>query len=219
MSYCKNCEIEYKTNLDKCLICGDNLNNEVELKFNYQPYVKESMFKKYFLKAFMLLNILSIIITISIDYVYDQTLYFSLIVSLCNLYFILFLTIIFSHHSFERKVFNSVFLSSILVILIGIIIKNYHWAIDLVLPFLFISNTLMLTIITFVKRKTWQDYAPPLMLSILANILVILLNFFNISVVKWPILVSFFYGLSTLLGLMIFTPKDIKEEFIRRLHI
>lgn len=219
MSYCKNCEITYKTSLEKCLICGDNLEHEENLSYNYQAHKHVSPIKKYFLKAFILLNIISILVTLTIDYIDDSQLYFSLIVSLCNLYLIIFLNLLFNHYSVIKKLFTSIFLGSTLIVLIGILIKDYHWAIDIVLPFLFISNTLMLTITLFVKRNVWQEYALFLILSVFSNILIVLLNVFNISNTSWAITVSFFYGISTLLGLFIFTPKDIKEEFLRRLHI
>lgn len=219
MSYCKNCEITYKTNLEKCLICGDILDHEEHSVDNYPKHKRVSPLKKYFLKSFILLNIISIIVTLTIDYLDDSNLYFSLIVSSCNLYFIFFIKLLFNHFGVIRKIFSSVFLSSTLIVIIGIIIKDYHWAIDIVTPFLFVSNTLMLTITIFVKRKDWQEYALFLILSALSNILIVLLNFLNISNTKWAITVSFFYGISTLLGLIIFTPKNIKEEFLRRLHI
>lgn len=219
MSYCKNCEISYKNSLEKCLICGDTLEHEDNLTYNYQEHKRVSPLKKYFLKTFILLNIISIIVTITIDYINNGQLYFSLIVSLCNLYFIIFLNLLFNHFSVIKKIFASIFLSSTLIVIIGIIIKDYHWAIDIVLPFLFISNTLMLSITIFVKRKDWQDYALFLILSALSNILIVIINILNISNDTWAITVSFFYGISTLLGLFILTPKNIKEEFLRRLHI
>lgn len=219
MNFCKNCEIEYKANLSKCLICGDTLNNNQELPFNFKEHKRESSFKKHFIKAFMLLNIISILVTTSIDYIENGSLFFSLIVSLSNLYLMLFVRLIINHFSVLVKIFTSIFLTAIFLILFGVVIDDYHWAIDIVLPFLFITNTLTLTITIIVKKKNWQNYALYLMLSVLSNILIVLLNVFNISNISWAISLSFFYGISTLLGLIVFTPKNVKEEFLRRLHI
>lgn len=219
MSYCKNCEINYKAPLNKCMICGDDLTPDLDLKYHYQKHEKESKFKKNFLKAFILLNVISIFVNLTIDYLYNDKLFYSLIVSASNVYLILFLNLIFNHQSFVKKLFKSIFLSLIYLIAIALLIKDYNWAIDLVLPALLISNTLTLTIITIVKRKDWENYAIFLVLSTFVNIGIFLLNIFNVSETKWLITTSFFYGLSTLLGLIIFTPKEIKDEFLRRLHI
>lgn len=219
MNYCKNCKIEYKTNLDKCLICGDNLDNSTKLPFNFKEHKKVSSFKKYFINGFILLNIISILVTTSIDYIENGTLYFSLIVSLSNLYLIAFVKLILNHFSVLVKMFTAVFLTSFFLLLFGLVINDYHWAIDIVLPFLFITNTLLLTITIIVRKKHWQSYALYLILSVFTNILIVFLNIFNISNTTWAIAASFYYGISTLLGLIIFTPKNVKEEFLRRLHI
>lgn len=222
MKHCDNCKISYKNDLDVCLICGDDLRTDEDhltLEYNYTKYVKESVFKKYFLKSFILLNIVSILVTLYIDYTLNKSLSFSLIVGVSNLYLIFFVKVALNNKSIVIKGIEFLFLSAVYFILLGISIDSYDWVIDLVLPFILIANTLMLTIMSLVKRNDWQKYAVFLLISIFANILIILINILGFSQIKWAITASFLYGVATLISLLIFTPKNVKEEILRIFHL
>lgn len=220
MKYCNNCKVNYKNDITSCLICHSNL-DEINDNYedNYPSYVKRSMFKKYFYNSFLLLNIISIIVNIFIDYSFNNKLHYSLIVSSSNLYLIIFLKLLLNNKSYIIKSFQLTFINIIYIILLGHIIKSTSWAIDIVFPSLLILNTIILLITTFVKSNNWQKYAVFLLLSILSNILIILLNIFKLTTITWLVTTSFLLGLIMVLFLLIFTPKDIKEEIKRRLHL
>lgn len=220
MKYCKNCDVKYKSDINKCLICNstlEELNNGFE--DNYPTYVKKGVFKKHFYNFFLLLNIISIIATLFVDYSVNKSLYFSLIVSSSNIYLIIFLKLILSNRSFVLKSFRLTFINVSYIILLGHILRSVSWALDIVFPSMLILNTLILLITTFVKRNNWQKYFIFLLISVLSNLLIILLNIFNISNTTWLITTSFLLGLSVLIFLLIFTPKDVKEEIKRRFHL
>jgi len=220
MKFCKTCNIKYKNDISNCLICNDiliEINNDYVN--NYPTYIKENMFKKYFYNIFLILNIISIVTTLFIDYSYNNSFFFSLIVSVSNIYLIVFLKLLFNNKSYVIKSFQLTFINVVYLITLGHILNDITWAIDIVFPSLLILNTIILLITTFVKSKNWQKYAIFLLISVLSNILIIILNVLNITTIKIFINISFLFGLLVIISLLIFTPKNIKEEIKRRLHL
>ncbi|WP_026392163.1 DUF6320 domain-containing protein [Haploplasma modicum] len=221
MKYCENCKINYEKDFKKCLLCGDDLiSNETDLTVNSYPTIKKTKEPLNIIyRTFILLNIISIIVSIFIDYNADKNLSWSLIVSSGNISTLLFLKLLFSESKLVLRIISFLFISLIELIIIGYLSKDPSWAIDIVLPLGSSIITIFLTVVIFSKSKRWQDYAISLIISCIINISLILLNIFNVTVTKWPVLVAFFIGLSTLLLLILFAPKKLKEELLRRFHI
>lgn len=220
MKYCKNCEVHYDNPIEKCLICHNQLENEndTEIVNKFPPYIQKKHTRSIIVRLNLLLNILSILLSILINYSVESTLSWSLIVSVSNIYLILLVNLIVSKQNAALKVTYMVLLTTIEIIAIGFLLKDIHWAIDIILPFSMISTTLFLTIFTLSTKYRWQDYIFLLLLSVVGNILLILLNIFNVTVTKWAVYGSFIYGLVTLIGLIVFLPKSVKEELLRRFH-
>lgn len=221
MKYCENCKINYEKDLKKCLLCGDDLiSNEVDSTINSYPTIKKTKDPLNIIyRTFILLNIISIIVSIFVDYNADKNLSWSLIVSSGNISTLFFLKLLFSESKLVLRIISFLFISLIELIIIGYVSKDPSWAIDIVLPLGSSIITIFLTVVIFSKSKRWQDYAISLIISCIINISLILLNIFNVTVTKWPVLVTFFIGLSTLLLLILFAPKKLKEELLRRFHI
>jgi len=220
MKYCKNCNTYYESSHSHCLLCHNELASVDEKSVsNFAPYIRKKNKYTFFTKSFSLVNIISMIISMFIDYSVNKVLSWSLIVSVGNLYLILFLLTIIRKTRFSYKVINILIISTLEIIAIGFLTDDYHWALDIVFPFILIVNTLFLTIMLIVKRKEWQDYIFLLFGAILFDLLSILLNILKVSNITWAITSSFIFGLITLIALLIFSPKDLKEEFSRRFHV
>ncbi|VEU80881.1 DUF6320 domain-containing protein [Haploplasma axanthum] len=220
MKSCKNCDIKYDSPVEYCLLCHNELHEDgTPTEYHFQPYKKSKSSISLLFRIFILINLASIIITSFVNYSLSRKLDWSLIVSVSNIYLIILLWIILYSPKFVIKLLGFIVLTTIEILAIGFLIKDHHWAIDIVLPFSLISSTLLLTIVLLSKKNKWQDYISFLLTSIGFNLLVILLNIFKITQIKWAITASFFYGLLTLIGLIIFSPKEVKEEFMRRFHI
>lgn len=220
MRYCKTCEVHYETPLEHCLLCSDQLNHLSEDdSYNFPAYKAKSKFTKYFIRGTLYLNIISIIISLSVNYLVSREFTWSLIVSVSNIYILLFVKLLLSDIKFITRLVLMIVISILEILAIGFLTSDPSWAIEIVLPFSIILNTIILLIFTLAKRKRWQDYTLLLILSTLTNMGLILLPIFKVTTNNWAIISSFFVGLFTLFALLVFTPKDLKEEFLRRFHI
>lgn len=220
MRYCKTCDVKYEAPLDNCIICSDALEkseNEV-IHYDFAPYQKKSNKSEIFFKGLFLLNLMAIIISLTLEFIIDKTFDWSLIVSVSNLYLILFVRTLKSHSKFAIRLFWIVILSILELLAIGFLTDDFYWALDIVMPLSLILNTILLIVFTLSKRKRWQDYAMFLIISSLSNMTIILLPIFEVAQTNWAYIASFLFGLFTLISLFIFSPKDLKEEFLRRFH-
>lgn len=220
MKYCKTCKINYEAPIEHCLLCSDSLEVTSELEVNNYPnYRAKSKFSKYFIKGTFLLNIMSIIICLSVNYLVSKNFTWSLIVSVSNLYVILFVRLLLAESKIISRLFLIIAISILELLAIAYLTNDISWAIEIVLPFILMLNTIILVVFTFAKRDNWQDYTLFLILSTLTNMGLIVLPILNVTSINWAIITSFFVGFFTLLLLLIFTPRNLKEEFLRRFHI
>lgn len=221
MKSCSNCNIKYDSKIEHCLICHTVLNDDSknDLIDNYPTYKKTKDTNSIINKIVLLVNIVSIIISVFIDFSINKSLSWSLLVSISNIYLIILFRVILSKLRTSLKIINLIILTTLLVVGIGLILEDYHWAIDIFLPFALITNTLTITIIILSRRSKWRDYISFLFISIIMNLLLILLNVFRVTNIRWAVTACFLYGLFTLFSFVIFTPKDLKEEILRRFHV
>lgn len=220
MRYCKTCQIHYDTDLIHCIFCNGELEipEDDQTSYKFKPITKKRHLG-FFFRLFVFLNFISIFLSLTIDYLTGMPISWSLVVSSTNVYVIAALFILL-YPSFWASKFTKMMVATILVvILIGLSIREVSWAIDYVFPFTAMSVSLVLTALIISNRKRWFEYFPPLFISILVGLLPGLLILLKVAQVHWPSLVSFIYSAVTLLGIIFLPSKSSREEFKRRFHI
>lgn len=220
MRYCKTCHVHYDTDIEHCILCGGDLEigENDQSVFKFKEITKKSR-SNFFYRLFVFLNFMSIIITLSLDYLSGLPLSWSLVVSATNLYTVVILMILLNPNFWASK-FTKMMISTILVvILIGLSLRDYSWAVDFVFPLAVASTMLVLTILIIANRKKWFDYFAPLLIITIVGLVPGILFLMNVLTVYWPSIISFSYAAVTLLGIVFLPSKNSREEFKRRFHI
>lgn len=174
---------------------------------------------RLFIRIFYFLNIVSVIVSLYLDYADGLPLEWSLIVSITNLYAIAMFMTLTVPTIWTSKLTKSIILTVLSIILIGLSIRDYAWAIDIVLPFAVLSNILIITILILANKKKWFDYFSSLIVITIIGLIPGLLNLFRVTTLQWPSLICFAYSAFTLFGIFILPSKSSREEFKRRFHI
>ena len=136
-----------------------------------------------------------------------------------NVYAIIMFSILTNAALWTSKLTKSIVLTVLSVILIGLSIRDYDWAVDYVFPFAVLSNTLLITILILSNKKKWFDYFVSLVFISIVGLIPGLLNILNITHVQWPSLICFSYSVFTIIGIIFLPSKASREEFKRRFHI
>ena len=104
MRYCKTCHVHYDTDLEHCMLCGGDLEvtENDQSVYKFKEITKKSR-SNFFYRFFVFLNFMSIIITLSLDYLSGLPLTWSLVVSVTNLYTVVLLMILLNPNFWASK--------------------------------------------------------------------------------------------------------------------
>lgn len=220
MRYCKTCHIHYDTDLEHCLLCDGELEipADDQSEYKFKDITKKPKFNFYY-RLFIFLNIMSILASITLDYINGQSLSWSLIVSVTNIYSIIMLMTLGNPTFWVSKFTKTIIFTISMVVLLGLAIRDHTWAVDIVFPIAVSSTMLILTILIFSNRKKWFDYFASLFIITIIGLIPGLLILFNVLTITWPSLVCFVYAILTLLGMIFLPSSSSREEFKRRFHI
>lgn len=223
MKKCKNCNLLINNEHKFCLFCDSELiliEDDSSLVQLF-PKVKSERHPSKIIKKIILFSVFSFLIVFSLlNYVYfknSQSLYIVL-VSCLYLFLASFAIMDFSK-SWIFRISLVIFYTTALTVLIGFLLDNYDWSLNYVLPFAFMGNALFSTIVLMIKNKRWHSYVIYLLMTLVLGIIPLPLALFNLIDIAWPALVCSLYCLLTVLGLWLFSPKNLKEELFRRFHV
>jgi hypothetical protein len=202
------------------MLCNGDLEKENNLEETYKfPEIEKRKMSRFFHRLFIFVNIVSVLISLYVDYLDGLPLTWSLVVSITNLYAIVMFILLTVPTIWTSKLTKSIIVTVGMLILIGLAIRDHSWALDYVLPFSVILNILLITILIIVNRKKWFDYFSSLIVITIIGFIPGLLNLLHVTQVTWPSIACFSYSLVTLLGIIFLPSKSSREEFRRRFHI
>ncbi len=220
MKYCKTCNVHYDTPIEHCLFChGDLVNDEThEPTYKYMPVTKKKK-PNLWLRFFVLLNMGSLIISLGLDYFDGMPLSWSFTVGAANLYAIALTIFGFSSSTWPTKL-NRLMITTVAgLFLIGLSLRDYHWALDYVFPFVIIAQILTLSGVILFNPRKWLDVSANLLIMSILGLIPSVFFLLDINVVNWPTLACVSYSFITLLGIIFIPSKESREEFKSRFHI
>jgi hypothetical protein len=171
-----------------------------------------------FIKWFILLNVLSIFITVFFD-IQDQLLSYSFIVSIINVYAIILISFLFLPDFWALKISKIVLMTLIGLIVLTIRFGDFYWLFDYVMPIVLTMNTLFyVSFVLFNLSPSTDDVYHSGFMSLLGFIPGIL-TFTRFINVMLPSQISVVFSLFTLGYILVFHFTLFIEGIKRRFHI
>ncbi len=219
MKYCKSCHVHYDTDLDHCILCNGELEQEGKVESVYKfSEMKKTPAIKFFYRLFLFANVISALTCLFLDLRNGLPLSWSLVVAITNFYAILMFIIIAVPTMWTSKLTKSIIVTAMGTILIGLAIRDHSWAMDYVFPIAVGSNILLISILIVTNKKKWFDYFAGLIIITLIGLVPGLFNILHLTNESMPSMICFSYALVTLLGIIFLPSKSSREEFKRRFH-
>lgn len=219
MKYCKTCKISYDTPLERCLFCNQSLEDDGDkTSYSFTPHVKKRRLK-HANRIFVFINTVSALIALYLDYGNNASLTWSLIVAISNLYAIVLFLILYVKSVWITKLTKTVILTVMVILFLGLSIRDYGWALDYVFPLGITSNIALLIILLLVNRKRWYDFSVHLLSVSVLGLVPALFDLLHVLDTRWPSILCYLTGMTTLLGMFLLSSKESKDEFKRRFHI
>jgi len=224
MKRCDKCNITIETKQKYCPLCHQVLSGETDESFRevYPEYVSiRRMVLPTTKKVLMFLTLISIIILGTINWMYFEGSYWSLIPigGIAYFWFLLRIGILSRRNIAFRLGLGTVLLIVLLVLIdYSSFSENNGWSINYLMPLLLLSCNFAISIIIWIKRMNYRDYIFYLLIIIIFSLVPLALAAFKVLDVAWPSIASFGLAISILLFIIFFFPKSIKEEIKKRFH-
>lgn len=221
MIYCNHCgvSVEHVT----CPLCHRKLGDSADIT-TLPQYPEYSILTKIKARSFTsrMVTFLSIVI-ISACFLINMLVSTDYLWVLAVAGAVVYLFLSFNHTLFSlahtgSKILVQVFGLSIMLLSIDIMSRFHRWSVNFVIPFLIITATLLITVIILNKRMRWHEYVGYILAMIVMGFLPIVLYVSGIATILWACAITSLYALLTLTGMLIFSDKTFKEEFVRRFH-
>lgn len=232
MKHCKYCNIDVNTERKTCPLCLNVLESDNQ-KSNLQNYPKKQPKRKmsFWIKSALFMSLITILVSFVVNYLTFSSYsnYWSILVAVSIPYLWLIVSyVIIGRGLLTTRVLSAGIATTILVILIELTVcfinkiddRELYWSINYVLPFMIMATMIALIIICIVRKDLYKDSIIMFFLMALLSLLGFLLRTFtSLIVIDWPTIACSVAGLALVIGLFVFTFKDIVEEIQKRFHI
>lgn len=238
MKYCEKCNVKVNTSSQKCPLCSMLLtrdsaddakegactcwqSTDATDMANY-PEPEEGNSRRY---NFVLRLVLFISVVIGssallINFMtYSGNMWSLYVVGTLLYVWIAIVYPLFSKKKIGRIIVLNAIVTSVYVFALELATQTKGWGLTYVTPFIFITATLMITFIIFLKRLKWREYTIYQTIMVIMGFLPILFCVTGLVTSVWPSILSAFYSLLTLAGMFIFADKKYKDELIKRFHL
>ena len=223
MNKCLHCGVFIDESLQKCPLCHRNIADANTISENkwYPSYnvskidVPKTMKAKVIL--FLSISIISICLLINllsgiehpwVFYVAGPVLYLLILIN----------NTILSKKHMGTKILIQILSISTMLFIIDFCSGFYRWSVNIIIPFLVIIGTFMITIIIYKKKMLWNEYMGYTITMIFLGFIPAILYFIGIANILWASAVSALYALLTTVGMLLFSNKKFKNELERRFH-
>lgn len=215
--YCSNCKTY--TQQQYCPLCKNQLSQEAGDNEYYPVYETRVKRRRFVQRLVLFIAIFAISTSLLINLLTNSDSWWFLYVLGPTLYALLTInhTILSRAHTGSKVILQVIALSVTLFIL-DAASGNSRWSIHYVIPFLVTLATLFVTIIVLRKPMKWREYIGYLTTMVVLGFLPVLLFLSSWSTVLWPSAATALYALLTLIGMILFSEKTMKNEIVRRFH-
>lgn len=222
MKECINCHIQLRDFQKECPFCHEKFAPKGEAPF-YPAYdykklsVRQRIFPRIVAFLAIFISAVSVFINVLTWRGYPHLWSIFVVGGAMYLWLTIGNTILSKMHGGGKIILQTISLSA-LAVLIDLFSGFHRWSVNIVVPFIVIAHTLLITIIVFAKKMLWNAYIGYTITMLFLCFFPILLFVCRVATSFWACALSGLYALLTLAAMFIFARKDMKDQFVSRFH-
>lgn len=221
MNKCTNCNVIVMDVTDVCPLCHQVLTGDKTESYDMYPDVRDTSRKYRMLENILLfLSIVAAIITLTIDFLAEGPMGWSLIVGLILIYANVTVRLaIIGKSGYRFKTVSMVILAIVILWAIDYLTGNRGWALSVVFPSAIVLIDVAILILMIVNSRNWQSYMMLQIFTILLSIIPMVL--LGVGIIKWKYMAMIAMALSLFifLGTLIIGDRRARTELKRRFHV
>lgn len=222
MRYCEACNVKVDNPLEHCPLCYHALapaDDAPELE-SYPDTRAAARRYNLILRILVMASLTGGVTCVTVNLLAGHTFPWSLIVAVNILYMWLAVPVALRRrYSVGFKIMVQAFLLAALIVAVDWITGRHTWAFDYVLPFLFCTATLTITVVTIIKRVRFREFILYFILIALLGFVPLILMAAGLVQTVWPSMVSALYAALSLVSLFVFADRATRSELKKRFHI
>lgn len=222
MKYCKKCGVTVANPVVACPLCYahvEQYDSQPELP-SYPPVLQRAERYNLVRRILVLLSLMVSVICVTINALTFEKTWWSLIVVGNVVYmWVAIGTAMRRRSKLGYNLLIQVISLAALLVLIDRVSGRSNWALNYVVPFLLVTGTISISIITIVRRMDSRSFILYLFLTALLGFVPLLLLAVGLVTVLWPSLTAALYSGFSLVSLFVFADRSTKQELKRRFHL
>lgn len=225
MKYCSSCNVLVDNPIERCPLCFTSLTqHDASPEFqSYPSLLQKAARYNLLLRILIMLSLTACAVCVTVNLLtlsrWGGMLWSLVVVGNIAYMWIAVSTAVRKRAKLGVNIIVQVISLSLLMLLLDWFSGQNNWALNYVVPFLLITATLSITIITIIRRMDAGSFILYFFLIALMGFIPIFLLAFGLTTVRWPALVSAGYSGLSLISLFIFADRTTKQELKKRFHI
>ncbi len=221
MSRCKNCGVEILDRTQKCPFCKCILEADEKENASMYPDVRVVVRKfRFFENLVLFVSILAETILVTVNYMADSAIWWSLIVGLVLIYVNVVLRLaVIGRSGYLFKTVSLVVAAVAVLLGIDYLTSYKGWSINFVYPSAILLMDLGILVLMAVNHRNWQSYMMMQLLMILMSLVPVILIAADVVTFPYLALIALFASVFLFLGTLILGDRRARTEMKRRFHI
>ncbi len=221
MSKCRQCQVFVSDDTQICPLCSCVLEQGEPVENKYPDVWAKTHVLRLLIRIYLFVAIVAEGILVTLNYIYFDGLYWSVItgVILAYIYLTLVYTVESSKAGYRMKIIVGVAGAILLLFVIDHVLGNNGWSLSYAFPIALLAVDLTVLFLIIFNRKNWQSYLSFEIAMVAFSLIPVLLG--EAGVVKEMILsdIALAVAVCMFLGTLIIGGRRSTTELKRRFHI
>lgn len=221
MKYCRYCKVDLRGSKDKCVLCGNMLEEELigEAEEVY-PEVPPFYESHLAFKIMLFISIVALVVSFGINMIFPSQISWPILFMLAVIsMWVGLIIIVQKRYHIPKKIVWQVIIISFLAVFWDYKIGWKGWSVDYVIPIACVSAMVIMYVTAKIMHLSIRDYITYVLLAGIFGIIPVLFIIFNLVTVIYPSIISIGFSIILLAAIFIFQGKEIKAEITKRMHI
>ncbi len=221
MKYCRHCKVYIREERDKCTLCEnileEELNGKSEDVFPEIPPFYESHLA---LKIMIFISIVALVVSFGISMIFPNNINWPILFMLAVIsIWVGLIIIVQKRYHIPKKIIWQVIIISILAVFWDYKTGWRGWSLDYVIPLACVSAMIIMYVTVKIMHLSISDYITYVLLDGVFGIIPVLFIIFDLVNVVYPSIISIGFSIISLSAIFIFHGREIKTEITKRMHI
>lgn len=221
MKYCGHCKVHIREEAEKCVLCENRLEEELEGKTeDIYPDIPPFYESHLAYKIMIFISIVALVVSFAINMIFPSRINWPILFMFAVIsIWVGVIIIVQKRYHIAKKIVWQTIIISILAVFWDYKTGWRGWSLDYIIPIACVSAMIIMYVTAKIMKLSISDYITYIFLSGIFGIVPVIFLIFNLVDVIFPSIISIGSSIIMLSAILIFQGREIKLEITKRMHI